>query len=545
VPKFLVVRFSSIGDIVLTTPVMRCLATQLVGAEVHMVTKAGFKATLQHNPHIKKLHLLNNNWGALIQQLKSEHFDAIVDLHHNLRTANLKWALGVKSYAFDKLNWQKFLFTNFKINRLPRVHIVDRYLNTVAAFGVKNDGCGLDYFIGNEDEVPIEILPAPHRNGYIALVIGAALATKQLPLHQLQTLCRLLLPHPLVLLGGPNDAENGTKLAQIDTQLIFNACGKFKLNQSASLVKQASLVITHDTGLMHIAAAYNKPILSIWGNTTPIFGMYPYYAAASAAAHRVFEVENLRCRPCSKIGYKACPQKHFNCMQMQPIEEIAKTAASLCVSMKTLILIGTIIFSAAFTKASPLANDSTQIQKAAARVCPCLDSSASKPPTDLETFQSLFLSCIMTSSPEVMTQIMDVEEEFEGAREAGAAIGRELAFELLKQNCPAFVRLSVQLSKSDKQPPKAQPSLSVSSISGTVAAVAENEFLSLVLQSPDGRKQTYYYFDYVPQSDDWTNEPNQLLGKKVTIGYRSHEYFRPKIKTFVSLKQIVSLVILK
>ena len=309
----------------LTTPVIRCLARQVPGAEVHAVTKSGFAPILENSPYVHKLHLLKDNWEALVAALKQERFDAIIDLHHNLRTARLKWALGVPSVAFDKLNWQKFLLTNFKINQLPPVHIVQRYLQTATRFGVKDDGEGLDYFTAPKDEVLLTALPSAHANGYVGLVIGAALATKQLPLEQLSRLCRHLTPYPIVLLGGPGDAPNGAELASIDPARIFNACGKFTLNQSASLVQKAQLIITHDTGLMHIAAAYKKPVLSVWGNTIPGFGMGPYYGRQSPM-HQAFEVPNLGCRPCSKIGHKTCPKKHFNCMQLQDVEAIARAA---------------------------------------------------------------------------------------------------------------------------------------------------------------------------------------------------------------------------
>ena len=144
--KVLVVRFSSIGDIVLTTPVVRGLKKQL-GAEVHYFTKANFREVLAPNPHIDQIHLLTpNNWSAIVAQLKAEKFDYIIDLHHNARTLKLKLALGIKAYSFDKLNIQKWLLVNLKINRIPDIHIVDRYLACVKPLGVNKDQQGLDYY---------------------------------------------------------------------------------------------------------------------------------------------------------------------------------------------------------------------------------------------------------------------------------------------------------------------------------------------------------------------------------------------------------------
>ncbi|MEQ9415680.1 MAG: glycosyl transferase, partial [Cyclobacteriaceae bacterium] len=126
--KILIIRFSSIGDIVLTTPVIRVLKTQVDNAEIHYATKARFAGLLKENPYVDKLHLLDDKLGLLITDLKREKFDHIIDLHNNLRTRIIKFSLGVKSSSFNKLNWEKWLMVNLKINKLPSLHIVDRYL---------------------------------------------------------------------------------------------------------------------------------------------------------------------------------------------------------------------------------------------------------------------------------------------------------------------------------------------------------------------------------------------------------------------------------
>lgn len=326
--KFLVIRFSSIGDIVLTTPVIRCLKQQVKDAEVHYLTKKKYSGIVRSNLFVDQIHELDDNWNALIKNLKSEKFDYIIDLHHNLRTLRIKLQLGgVRSFSFDKLNIEKWLIVNLRINRLPKMHIVDRYLATLAYFSVSNDGKGLDYFIPEKDLVPADHLPVSHYAGFVALVIGAALGTKKLPPKKLAELCEKI-PYPIILLGGEEDRPDGEILAGADRIRIYNACGKFNLNESADIIRQSKLVITHDTGLMHIAAAFHKPVLSIWGNTIPEFGMYPYYGN-SVVPGRISEVKKLSCRPCSKIGYAVCPLGHFNCMEQQNIDKIVKSVKEL------------------------------------------------------------------------------------------------------------------------------------------------------------------------------------------------------------------------
>ena len=310
--KFLIVRFSSIGDIVLTTPVIRCLKKQLPDAEVHFLTKQSFATLVESNPFIDKVHSLAHSWETVVHELKQENYDYIIDLHHNFRTLRLKKDLGIRSFPFNKLNVQKWIYVNFKWNLMPDLHIVDRYLKTVESFGVKNDEEGLDYFIPAKDEVKQKDIPVSHHAGYIGIVIGAAHNTKKLPVEKLKELCARI-DHPIILLGGKEDNDNAQQIASVDPVKIYNACGKFSLNESADLVRKAKLIITHDTGLMHIAAAFKKKIISVWGNTVPEFGMYPYYGKYQIPNPR-FEISGLSCRPCSKIGYAKCPKGHFKCM---------------------------------------------------------------------------------------------------------------------------------------------------------------------------------------------------------------------------------------
>lgn len=317
--KILVVRFSSIGDIVLTTPILRCIKQQLKDVELHYVTKHNFLSVIENNIYVDKIFTIKDSLKDVIPQLKKENYDYVVDLHHNIRTLKLKTALGKKSFSFNKLNWEKFLIVNFKINKLPNIHIVDRYFETVQSLGVKNDGKGLDYFIGEKDEIDIpSTLPTLFHEDYNALVVGGSYFTKQIPINKLKEICTKS-SLPLVLLGGKEDAAIAEQVYQLHKNKTINLCGKLNLNQSASIIQQANKVITSDTGLMHIAAAFKKDIISLWGNTIPKFGMGPYLAGKDS---QILEVKGLSCRPCSKLGFKKCPKGHFKCMNDIEIKSI-------------------------------------------------------------------------------------------------------------------------------------------------------------------------------------------------------------------------------
>ena len=319
--KILIIRFSSIGDIVLTTPVIRMAKEQIENAEIHFLTKSSFRPILEKNPNIDKLHYVDKNLIEVVRELKKENFSFIIDLHNNLRTARIKRILKRPSKSFNKLNVEKWLRVNFKQNKLPNLHIVDRYLDTLSDFKIVNDKKGLDFFIDKKDEVDLNSLPEIFQKGYIGWVIGGSYFTKMLPAHKVIEIARRV-EKPIVLLGGPEDKENGKLIASKIGSTVYNACGKYNLNQSASLVKQAEKILTNDTGLMHIAAAFNKSILSFWGNTIPEFGMHPYFPQKPELSTLV-EAKGLACRPCSKLGYKTkCAKTHFHCMEMVEVDII-------------------------------------------------------------------------------------------------------------------------------------------------------------------------------------------------------------------------------
>jgi heptosyltransferase-2 len=295
--KILVVRFSSIGDIVLTSPVTRALKLQSE-AEVHYLTKEKFAFLLSDNPYVDKVWTLKEELSELIPALKAENFDEIIDLHNNLRTHFLSQKLGIPCSRFKKLNIQKMWYVWTKQNRLPDVHIVDRYLDACGHLGIQNDGKGLDYFLPEGMVSAMETLPAPWKNGFYAVVIGGQHSGKVMPTDKwINVLSKV--EEPVVLLGGPEDMESGSMIQKGAGEHVYNACGMFDLNASASLVRDARFVLSHDTGLMHIAAAFKKDVISIWGATVPEFGMYPYMPGPHS---KCLQPEDYAGLPYSKLG---------------------------------------------------------------------------------------------------------------------------------------------------------------------------------------------------------------------------------------------------
>ena len=307
--KLLVLQFATIGDVVLTSSVVRCLKQQIPNARVHFCTKPDYEQLVASNPNIAKSHYLDGSLMGLIRELRAEQFDYVVDLQNTLTTTFIKTALGCRSFSVKRQTLRRLIYTRWKINAMPEQHIVDQYLATVQPLGVEDDGFGLDYFIPYKDEVETDWLPETHRQHYVAFAIGGRNLTSRLPTLRLIELC-LKIDYPIVLLGDKADRSAGEEIVRaVGSRQVYNACGQFNLNQSASLLQRARVVFSHDTGLMHIAAAFRRKVYSIWGSTTPNFGVYPY-----RTPHVRLETPGLGCRPCSASGSGGCPMKHFKCM---------------------------------------------------------------------------------------------------------------------------------------------------------------------------------------------------------------------------------------
>lgn len=320
--KILVVRFSSIGDVVLTTPIIRCLKQQIPNATIHFITKKSFYPILENNPYVDRIITIDKSINEVVNDLKLEKYDWVIDLHKNIRTLSLKQKIGAPSKSFPKLNLKKWMLVNFKINKMGSRHIVERYFETVAHLGVKNDLKPCDFFISSKSTIDINKDFGFEAKSYLAIAVGAQFATKRMPLSKLTEIIKKI-DLPIILVGGPTDTEFAQKLiSQFTSKNIKNACGNYNLQQSASIVEQSKMILTNDTGLMHIASCFEIPTVSVWGNTVPALGMYPYFPVKKEL-YKIHEVENLNCRPCSKIGFKECPKKHFNCMNLQNSEKIA------------------------------------------------------------------------------------------------------------------------------------------------------------------------------------------------------------------------------
>lgn len=309
------------GDLIVTTPVYRALATQL-GAEVHLVTKRAFAGVIAHNAYLHRTHFWSD--GAVVPALKAEGYDLVVDLHGSIRSHLLRARLGVTAIGFRKRNLEKSLL-RYGINLLGGEHLVDRYFYALRHLGIRDDGGGLDYYVQPAEAAAATAHTAAVGEDYVAIVLGATHFTKRMP-PQLVADVIAQLDRPVVLLGGEDvlalAAEARARLPE-GVQPVLDLCGALPLRESIAVLAKAAGVIAGDTGLMHVTAALRRPMVVVWGNTASPIGMYPYYPSTGERPYADAEVEGLPCRPCSRIGYASCPAGHFRCMREQRAASIS------------------------------------------------------------------------------------------------------------------------------------------------------------------------------------------------------------------------------
>jgi ADP-heptose:LPS heptosyltransferase len=312
--RILLIRFSSIGDIVLTTAAIRCLRKRYPEAIIDFLTKDQFVPVLSENPYLSEVVRLKDNLYETAKDIIKREYDLIIDWHNNLRSNWLIQLLpeNIPVIRYPKMSWKKWWSILLKRKLYGNGHVVDQYFEPLRALGVENDGKGLDYFIHPDEEVKKAQLPFTHLAGYAVFCLGATHFTKKWPDEHWMELCSKIRI-PIILIGGKTEAALGEKLAAIDPYKIINKCGIYSLGQSASVIQKAKLVVTHDTGMMHIAAAFNKKTISIWGGTVPWLGFKPYHTETEKSI--IIEQISLSCRPCSKYGRASCPKEHFRCMK--------------------------------------------------------------------------------------------------------------------------------------------------------------------------------------------------------------------------------------
>jgi len=297
--KILIIRFSAIGDIVLASPVMRILQEGLEGgAELHLVVRKRYLAVAENNPRLSKIFSFENTVQEVMEPISAEGYDYVIDLQNNFRSGLIKKRLGSLAFTVDKRNFAKFLWIKFGFHfDIP--HVVDRYIDTLKTLGLSDDGKGLEFHISETVSVDLPF------QSYTAVVIGANHFGKRPDASHWASIIHRI-PGNIVIVGGKEEEMMSTAL--LTEQRIFSVVNRLNLSESAWVVKNAQLVIAGDTGLMHIACAFQKNIISLWGCTRPGLGMSPWKPGSQSV---MLEPVGRGERPCSKLG-DSCKHGQLN-----------------------------------------------------------------------------------------------------------------------------------------------------------------------------------------------------------------------------------------
>jgi heptosyltransferase-2 len=320
--KILIIRFSSIGDILLSTPFIRQIRQKYSNSVIDYVVKSRYADLLRFNPYLNNLiefdhHDPSQGIRNIRKQVRVNRYNYIFDIHNNWRSNFIR--LGWPANCQKKIKKDKFkqiCLVYFKKNRYRQViTIPQRYLKVGQDLGIKDDQQGLDIFWNAqlESEIKMRLRQLQFdidREQYICIAPGAGFFTKRWPLDYYKQVIDALLKmynHKLVILGGGGDQYLHTVFPATDR--LINLAGELNLLQSAIVLSKAKALIVNDTGLMHMAAAVKIPLVAIFGNTVEELGFFPYRARSI-----VVQNEDLYCRPCSHIGKNSCPERHFRCM---------------------------------------------------------------------------------------------------------------------------------------------------------------------------------------------------------------------------------------
>ena len=318
IKKILVIRLSSIGDIILTTPLLRSLTTACPEAQIDYCTKAHFVSLLAENPRLSAIYTLEHP--------PSGSYDLVVDLQNNIRShAIVRNVKAGKVAKYRKVNWKKWLLVQCKLNLYGTYRsVVERYLDAVKELGASGDqlGCEL-YPSATEKAFASTFFQGGQKT--LALCFGAKHFTKRYPPpHFAAIISHMLKEKPLqiLLLGGKEDAPQALEIMNLlpdaSRSLVLNLAGSCSLMQTAALLERSDAVLCNDTGLMHMASAFSKKMFVLFGSSSAVFGFLPFHVP-----YELFEADGVPCRPCSHIGLDQCPKGHFRCMNDLPPTLIA------------------------------------------------------------------------------------------------------------------------------------------------------------------------------------------------------------------------------
>lgn len=340
--KILLIRFSSIGDILLLSPLIRALRNTFPDAQIDFVTKSVYRELLIFNPNISNVIFLETDTfkelRALRRRLHNERYDLVIDVHNSLRSKYIRYFFPGRIFVLKKNSIIRFMLVNFGWNFYREIKsIVDRYFDTVQCLKVNRDHLGLELYFPEDTIMSVKsFFERMHfyanDNKVVGFVPSAKHLTKRwLPERFVELGVRIVreMNVKILIMGGKEDAEYCGDIAQminrnVNNNVAVNCAGTLSLLETASAFDTCDLVVSNDTGGMHIASARKRPIVAIFGPTVREFGFSPYGTKSV-----IIERKDLSCRPCSHIGGKRCPKKHFRCMRDIQVDDVFRAVTNI------------------------------------------------------------------------------------------------------------------------------------------------------------------------------------------------------------------------
>ena len=329
VSKILVFRLSSIGDIVLTTALLRCLRNTFPDAQIDFVVKKQFVDILRCVPFVSNVIELDSKKGfaelrAIRNRLKNEQYDVALDIHKNWRSMFVCNTIGSKQvFRFNKHVFRRWVLTTFHKDIYKEVRPVYlRFIDAAQQIGVVPDGKYTELVVPEQLSESMKDIFVQANLSFekriIALCPGASFSNKQWQVEKFQQLAKRVVAEfdaQVILLGGKKELEMCETIANESGAVSF--AGKFDLSQSIAALSMVSLTVANDTGMLHVSEALGVPVVGIYGPTARQFGYFPILPQSKVA-----QIENLSCRPCTKMGMNHCPKKHFACMNDISVEMV-------------------------------------------------------------------------------------------------------------------------------------------------------------------------------------------------------------------------------
>ncbi len=328
--KIGIIRLSSLGDVVLTTGIIRELKRELGGCEIVMITSREYEDIFRCNPHLEKTLALeeksSKGFLKLVHEVRGEGLDVIADLHLNPRSL----LLSALSRSGKRLRYRKVHRSRARMisekRRTSCGHVAARYLEAFEKLGLRSTELSPEIYVDRETEEKVQSLLENGSSPLIAVSPGANRATKRWVPEEFGALSRLLVERRdarVVIVGDEKDADVATEVAAIVGEEAVNLAGRTSLLELAGVLKKSSLLVTNDSGPMHVAAAVSTPVVALFGPTVPEFGFSPL-----GRRDRVVEVD-LPCRPCSLHGTERCSQGGFECMRLIGSEDVYKVVSDV------------------------------------------------------------------------------------------------------------------------------------------------------------------------------------------------------------------------